>query len=183
MIASPTQQDHGYKEADVRRWLTWIASQMQRHDQSVFRIERIQPSWLVHRHEHVIYVMLTRVMAGLIIGVVAASLDMTLSLALPKSSGEGIAGAYWRPLGWGLIAGFSTGLAMLAKMEPRIRAKLGLKSELTGYVLFSMMNAIMAAIGMLIYASIFWWWTDVFLSKGDIVLVGLIAMMHGLLGI
>ncbi|MBL8057617.1 MAG: NACHT domain-containing protein [Anaerolineales bacterium] len=36
----------GYSRPDTRHWLTWLAQQLQQHNQSVFYLEWMQPSWL-----------------------------------------------------------------------------------------------------------------------------------------
>ena len=34
-----------YSEAQSTAWLTWLARGMQRHGQTIFLIEQLQPSW------------------------------------------------------------------------------------------------------------------------------------------
>jgi hypothetical protein len=179
MNGQNTAREHAYSEAQARHWLSFIARQMQHHGQSVFRLEEIQPSWLVRRHEHVIYVLTTRILAGLIVGVVAASLNMSLSLSVTESTGKSIAVAFWKPLGWGLIAGLATGIAMLLQLEPRIRSLLQLKSELVAYLLFAVLGAIVAAIGMAVHAVVLFWWTREVYKSEELVLLVLIALMTG----
>jgi hypothetical protein len=35
-----------YSEKQTKIWLYWIANNMQKHDQTIFLIENLQPSWL-----------------------------------------------------------------------------------------------------------------------------------------
>ena len=35
-----------YSEAQATAWLAWLARGMQAHDQTIFLIEQLQPSWL-----------------------------------------------------------------------------------------------------------------------------------------
>ena len=39
-----------YSEAQATKWLSWLAKNMQRHDQTVFLIEGLQPSWLARKN-------------------------------------------------------------------------------------------------------------------------------------
>jgi hypothetical protein len=40
------QPSMAYTPGQIKRWLSWLARQMQQRDQSVFYIERLQPDWL-----------------------------------------------------------------------------------------------------------------------------------------
>lgn len=72
-----------YDEAQVNRWLAWLAHTMQRHDQTVFLIENLQPSWLQTRGEVRTFSVLTRMMwgawaalvFGLAAGVISGGID------------------------------------------------------------------------------------------------------------
>ncbi len=56
-----------YPSGPVRTHLIWLARQMERHNQSIFLIEQLQPSWLSSRPLQWLYLLLTRsVMAALL---------------------------------------------------------------------------------------------------------------------
>ncbi|WP_420643249.1 NACHT domain-containing protein [Candidatus Leptofilum sp.] len=65
---------HSYSEAEVRHWLTWLASSMGMHQVSVFYVERLQPTWLpipdLFRRYRQIYGMIFRLTTGLMGGLV-----------------------------------------------------------------------------------------------------------------
>lgn len=56
-----------YSQDQTRRWLAWLAQGMSRHNQSLFRIESLQPSWLPDRARRWLYALLTRTLAGLLL--------------------------------------------------------------------------------------------------------------------
>jgi hypothetical protein len=56
----------GYTREHTLGWLIWLARGMQQHDQTVFLIEQIQPSWLTTRGQRVVYVLGSRMFFGLI---------------------------------------------------------------------------------------------------------------------
>lgn len=69
-----------YSFADLQTQLSWLAKQMQRHNQTIFLIEQLQPSWLIkegHRGQngrlstHLLpwlYLFLTRVLVAIFLG-------------------------------------------------------------------------------------------------------------------
>ncbi len=63
-----------YSEAEVRAWLAWLARNLQRHSQTVFLIEQLQPSWLETRTFCFFYILASRIMAGLTLGLLPAGL-------------------------------------------------------------------------------------------------------------
>lgn len=44
-----------FSDAQTVRWLSWLAYQMKKHDQTVFLIENIQPSWLLTEKQRRLY--------------------------------------------------------------------------------------------------------------------------------
>ena len=87
-----------FAKGQTVQWLSWLAGQMQRHDQTIFLIERLQPSWLATRGERWIYAVLSRQAAGIILGiseglflVVLGLLNLGQDLGLKKMGlGEGL---------------------------------------------------------------------------------------------
>ncbi|WGV23996.1 NACHT domain-containing protein [Halotia branconii] len=49
------QSQQRYSKVQARRWLIWLAQQMYQKSQTVFVIERIQPSWLSNRVPKIFY--------------------------------------------------------------------------------------------------------------------------------
>ncbi len=43
--AAGVQRTYGARSS-VRAWLAWLAGAMQRHDQTIFYVDRVQPDWL-----------------------------------------------------------------------------------------------------------------------------------------
>jgi Permuted papain-like amidase enzyme, YaeF/YiiX, C92 family len=57
-----------YDEAQARRWLTWLAREMQRRGVTVFQIEDLQPSCLSSRVLFAVYVLVSRALPVLLVG-------------------------------------------------------------------------------------------------------------------
>ncbi|NEZ62993.1 NACHT domain-containing protein [Leptolyngbyaceae cyanobacterium CCMR0082] len=87
-----------YSRAQTLYWLTWLAQQMVRASQSVFLIERLQPSWLISRRQRVRYRIISALTFGLIFGLI-------IGLA------SGLQGAI-NVLGSGLLYGVAGGLVV-----------------------------------------------------------------------
>src|SRR5262249_5497906 len=51
-------------------WLSWLASGMQQHGQTVFLIEQLQPSWLTKLAQRVVYMLGSRMVVGLTFGLI-----------------------------------------------------------------------------------------------------------------
>ncbi|MCI5147844.1 MAG: WD40 repeat domain-containing protein, partial [Candidatus Electrothrix sp. MAN1_4] len=58
-----------YEEEKTRCRLTFLAYNMQKHGQTVFQIENLQPSWLLTKGEYWLYIMLSRLLEGLLGGI------------------------------------------------------------------------------------------------------------------
>ena len=58
-----------YTEAQATRWLAWLARGMQQHGQTVFHIEQLQPSWLPSAWQRGYYILFTRLLQGLVVGI------------------------------------------------------------------------------------------------------------------
>lgn len=82
-----------YSKRQVLRWLSWLASRMVREKQTIFLIERIQPSWLQSKTQRLRY----RLESSLI-----GWLSCCLGIGLAYVPSEGLIG--------GLIAGSDIGL-------------------------------------------------------------------------
>jgi hypothetical protein len=62
--------DITYSRKQTTQWLSWLARKMSHHNQSVFYIERIQPSWLTSRRWRWLYLLISRLITGFIGGIV-----------------------------------------------------------------------------------------------------------------
>ena len=57
-----------YDNEETRQRLSWLARNMQKHNQYVFLIEGLQPSWLQTRSWRCVYTLASRLLSGLIFG-------------------------------------------------------------------------------------------------------------------
>jgi len=57
-----------YDTKQTKQWLAWLARNMQLHNQEVFLVENLQPSWLHNRLWRLVYVIASRLLFGLIFG-------------------------------------------------------------------------------------------------------------------
>jgi len=60
--------DSVYTRAEISDQLTWLAQQMQRHNQSIFLIEQLQPSWLKNGRSQWLYLFWAHVMMPAVLG-------------------------------------------------------------------------------------------------------------------
>ncbi len=59
-----------YSQEKVKKWLSWLSKQMVRESETVFLIERMQPSWLNTLTQKWIYRIGTRSIIGLMLGII-----------------------------------------------------------------------------------------------------------------
>jgi hypothetical protein len=57
-----------YDDEQTKAYLSWLARNMQRHNQEVFLIEGLQPSWLTGRFWKWVHIFVSRLIGGLILG-------------------------------------------------------------------------------------------------------------------
>src|SRR5262245_9521944 len=76
-----------YSKEQTLGWLSWLASGMQQHGQTVFLIEQLQPSWLTKRAQRVLYMLGSRMVAGLIVWLILGQL---LELGLNLDGGQSL---------------------------------------------------------------------------------------------
>lgn len=81
MLDRPRMTPQPYPRERTLRWLRWLACRMREHTESVFLIERLQPTWLASRTERCIYMAGSRLLGGAALGLVlGAILDLGLNL-------------------------------------------------------------------------------------------------------
>ena len=91
-----------YDDKLSKKYLTWLARNMQQHNQEMFLIEDLQPSWLQARYWRWVYILTSRLITWLIGGLLAGLiLGVTLS---PYSETSGLTR--------GLIFGPAVGIAV-----------------------------------------------------------------------
>ncbi|MCP4362761.1 MAG: NACHT domain-containing protein [Chloroflexi bacterium] len=56
--------------AQTKMWLAWLARKMDQHNQVLFLLEQIQPSWLPTRRQQRLFILTSRLVDGLSMGVV-----------------------------------------------------------------------------------------------------------------
>ena len=61
-----------YPKEKVKRWLTWLAKRMVKESQTVFLIEKMQPTWLNDQNERTTYRVVNSAIGGMIFGVLYA---------------------------------------------------------------------------------------------------------------
>jgi DNA polymerase III delta prime subunit len=97
-----------YSPQQTTSWLAWLAQKMVQHNQSVFLIGGLQPSWLPTQLQRWFYILGSRLIGSLAIG-----LAMTLLLS-------GFLGIWWETpmtqLGW-ISSGISIGLVDWMRLE------------------------------------------------------------------
>ncbi|GIK44083.1 MAG: hypothetical protein BroJett011_79160 [Chloroflexota bacterium] len=107
---------HPYPDEQTKGQLAWLAQQMSRHNQAIFLIEQLQPSWLASRRWSWVYALSSRLigmliagqMWGLLMGVSAARLLKVNNTLMPGLEGWLIFGVVFGLIGglfWGLIDG------------------------------------------------------------------------------
>ena len=72
-----------YPKNQVLRWLSWLAGRMVQEKQTIFLIEKLQPTWLKDRSEEKTYRIRTFIVSGLIVGL-SSGLIAGLIASLPK---------------------------------------------------------------------------------------------------
>lgn len=123
-----------YTSEQTIRWLTWLAKQLEEHNQTEFYIERMQPDWLSNLRLRKLYASrLVRLTVGLIAGLVIGVLyglfsgivrESVIALKISNSSGLSGLSHWWKyiifnlnhelrySLPLGLIVGLVIGLVV-----------------------------------------------------------------------
>jgi hypothetical protein len=89
--ASPNAQKP--QSSQALHWLSWLAKNLQRHGQSEFSIERMQPSWLPTQGQRRLHRIGVVLMAAGLVGTIAAMTNSISNLGITS------------PVFWGIIAG------------------------------------------------------------------------------
>lgn len=65
-----SRQNPSYTQEQATRWLVALARGLQKHGQTIFLIEQLQPSWLPVRTQRSVYVLASRLIEGLSFAVI-----------------------------------------------------------------------------------------------------------------
>jgi len=144
-----------YKPEQITHWLTYLAQQMKRQNQSVFYIEQIQPDWLMKVWPRSFYrVLAGGVSGGLLCGLIGAAVGAIVSLIFTISS---FIFFLYTPIPWPAItAGFVVGLIIgqiLGSLIGLFRPKSTEISTVEG-ITWSSDNARLAAIASIVGGSL-----------------------------
>jgi len=126
MFARRGREAPPYAKADVLRWLGSLGREMLRHGQRVLQVEGLQPSWLASRPEVVVYALLSRMAAGLALGVVEAMFLCVVVFVVKyrdydtqvSGPGEVVLAALFLGLLFGLAVGVVDACRLLVRKSP-----------------------------------------------------------------
>lgn len=104
-----------YKPQQTVAWLTWLAQRLEQHSQTLFLLEQLQPSWLIGRAQRWLYVLGSRTIGGLLVGLAVLLFLFGLYPGLYRMP------AATFPLGY-LAAGLAVGLVDGARFERHCRS-------------------------------------------------------------
>ena len=104
-----------WKPEQVMRWLTFLAKQMQQHDQTVFSVESLQPTWLSMRRK-IFYQWCVGSVSGLVAGLGFGLVGLGFGLLNWLIAGLAV-GLFIVVLNW-LIAGLAVGLVVALAVGP-----------------------------------------------------------------
>lgn len=76
--------DETYSPGQATTWLSWLAWQLNRHNQALFLIENLQPSWLRSRRWQGAYLFGTRLFAGVVAGVMMWLFWLMVRINIPQ---------------------------------------------------------------------------------------------------
>jgi DNA polymerase III delta prime subunit len=110
-------QHQDYSQAQTKRWLGWLARQLSFHNQTIFHIEQLQPSWLPSRRLRWLYMFISGLFTGLFGGVVILLLMQLLRHTtpfFPESTSANLETALPVTLEWAEILVIFTGNVILA---------------------------------------------------------------------
>ena len=88
-----------YTESNVRKWLSWLAFQMQLHGHSIFQIEQLQPTWLYNLNHIKAYELIISILAGIFGGLICGLMYWQV---------DGVSVGILAGLGVGLLGGFAS---------------------------------------------------------------------------
>ena len=110
-----------YREARARKWLSWLARQMQARSQTVFLIEDLQPAWLTNGRQLWAYALLSRT-AGAIVAYTLFFAVVDVLMTFDPETTAVASDVFAIPvigIFLGGITGIIVGLAVIARFDRR----------------------------------------------------------------
>jgi len=80
--------DVAFSPGQIKQWLAWLAQKMGVHNQTVFFVEQLQPSYLSTRRQRWVYIILSRLFLGLYGGIFMWLLLGVLRRTIPNIPNE-----------------------------------------------------------------------------------------------
>lgn len=120
-----------YSEAQTKAWLAWLARGMQQHGQTVFMVEQLQPSWLATSRERVVYTLGSRLIVGLLYGLIFGAIMLWYDRNSTVIGGTFVIGGF---LTFGSIFGLSVGLLDVYLLAGGGDKRQGLRRQRSGSV-------------------------------------------------
>jgi hypothetical protein len=140
-----------YPPKKIVRWLSWLANQLKRHNQTVFYLERLQPDWLETEAYRRYRLLTTRVQFGIVAFIYASLLACFRGDFIPREAGlfhwtgggKGNSVLGWMASGIGAGVQGSTSLAFLFVIVISMTSLLAERKTLTfsGVVLLPAIRA------------------------------------------
>jgi hypothetical protein len=166
-----------YTEQDTQHYLSWLAQQMQKHGQTVFTLEALQPTWLERAGQRLGYALLVGLIHTVLFAVVVTIgflLIVALAWVIMGNEAEAL------DLAYGLTYGVA--LAPLAGLVGVIRAR-SRKIEPVDVLVWSREAAVKAIPRSMRYSLIFGIGVGIFLLINAGVVDGLISAIAGFLAL
>lgn len=83
-MLSRRQAHSVFTPQELIQGLAWLAHQMNQHNQSIFQIEQMQPSWLTNRQQRWLYLLISRLTTSVFIGFVLWLTFLATRLLAPQ---------------------------------------------------------------------------------------------------
>lgn len=155
---------YNYTEKRMIRWLSQLAQKMNEHEQTIFLIERLQPSWLSKSKQQWIYLFGSRLISGMVVGFTLGIInessltepDFLLLYGLSYGVVGGLANALidaWRfkwDAGKNRINNFSRNALLIARILAvtiLVGVVGGTLFELVGHTFVGLFNRLMVGLG------------------------------------
>lgn len=99
-----------YSKGQVVHWLNWLASKMVQQRQTIFLIEKLQPTWLGHRNEKKAYRIKTFMLSALLAGPIVGLSNVIDHIAVKSPYSVMIPDSFQVTLVFAMISGIFVGL-------------------------------------------------------------------------
>jgi len=106
-----------YDNNQTKKHLSWLARNMQKHNQEVFLIEGLQPSWLPTRRLQWLYVLVSRLNFGIISGLLTGVIFAVIFMFVRDFTGLELVNALSRVVGILLLIGLAVGFIDVLRFD------------------------------------------------------------------